>query len=67
MASQMIWAGAVVADRACLLCGRCPGDELHLQFAALQGLRDDMPALLQSVFLWQDNMVLMSKSVQGPM
>ena len=31
---------------ACMLCGHCPGDELHpvLYRAALQGLRDDLLA-----------------------
>ena len=44
-------------------------DEVHLVFecAALQMLRDDMPTLFQGVhsmrcFVWQDNMVLMSRS-----
>ena len=44
---------------------------MHLVFecAALQMLRDDMPTLFQGVrsmrcFVWQDNMVLMSRFVR---
>ena len=42
-------SGVARADRACVLCGRCPCDELHcvLECAALQGLRDDMPTMFQ--------------------
>ena len=46
-------------------------DELRLvlECAALQGLRHDMPTVFQDVhsmrgFMWQENMVLVSKSVQ---
>ena len=70
-------SGVARADRAyitCMLCGRCPGDELHLvlECAALQGLRGDMPTLFQDVhsmrcFMWQEDTVLMSKFVQGAM
>ena len=47
-----------------MLCGRCPGDEVHyaLDCAALHSLRDDIPALFQPVpilmsmrcTLWQE-------------
>ena len=67
--------GSVAArtDRTCMLCGRCPGDEMHLvqECAALQGLNNGVPALFQDVHsmrfsMWQ-NLVLMSKFVQGAM
>ena len=42
-----------------MLGGRCPGNELHLvlECAALQGLRDNVPALFSNVlsmryFMW---------------
>ena len=43
-----------------------------LECAALQGLRDDMPTLSENVqcmrcFMWQENMMLISKVVQGAM
>ena len=48
--------------------------QVHLVFecAALQVLRDDMPTLSQGVhsmqcFVWQDNMVLMSRFVREAM
>ena len=54
--------------------GSAPGNKLRLMLecAALQGLRDDMPTLIQNVlrmrcFMWQENMVLMSRFVQGAM
>ena len=47
---------------------------MHLVFecAALQMLRDDMPTVFQGVhsmrcFVWQDNMVLMSRFVRDAM
>ena len=67
-------SGIARAERSCTLCGACPGDEAHLVFecAALQLLRDDMPTLFQGVrsmrcFVWQDNMVLMSRFVRDAM
>ena len=56
-------SGVAWADRACMLCGRCPGDDLHLvlEWAALQGLSDDtMVCQLCSrmsvkCFKWQEN------------
>ena len=67
-------SGVARADRACMLCGHCPGDDLHsvLECAAVQGLRDDMPTLFHDVHsmrccMWQEDMVLMSKFVQGTM
>ena len=56
------------------LCGACPEDEMHLVFkcAALQMLRDNMPTQFQGVhskrcFVWQDNMMLMSRFVRDAM
>ena len=67
-------SGIAGAERSCALCGACPGDEMHLVFkcAALQMLRNDMPSLFQGVcsmqcFVWQDNMVLMSRFVRDGM
>ena len=67
-------SGVARADRASMLRGSCPGDELHLvlECAALQGLRDDMPTLFQDVrsmrwCMWQENLALMSNLVQGAM
>ena len=67
-------SGVAKADRACMLCGRCPGDNLHLvlECFSFAGLRDDMPALLQNVpsmrsFMWQESMMLMFDRVQGAM
>ena len=45
---------------------------LVFERAALQMLRDDMPTPFQGArsvqcFVWQDNMVLMSRLVQGAM
>ena len=63
-------SGIARAEQSCPLCGASPGDEAHLVFecAALQMLRDDMPTLFQGVrsmrcFVWQNNMVLMSRLV----
>ena len=53
--------------------GSAPGNKLRLMLdcAALQGLRDDMPTLIQNVLrmrcLWLENRVLMSRFVQGAM
>ena len=75
-------SGVARADRACMLCRRCitraavcyAGAALVMSCilccAALQGLTDDMPSLLQDVHsmqcsMWQENMVLTSNFVQG--
>ena len=62
-------SGIARADRACMLCGRCPGDKAHLvlECAALQDLRDDMLTWFQNVlsmqcFMWQENMVIQACS-----
>ena len=57
-----------------MLCVHYPRDEMCLvpECTALQGQRGDVPASIQHVpsmqaFMWQEDTVLVSKSVQGAM
>ena len=68
---------ALLGQKVPACCVGCPGDALHLgwnlvlECAALQGMRNDMPALFirpwYTVKMWHEYMVIMSKFIRGAM